>query len=308
MEGFIDLRQNSNNNLVSDNFWPSFTDIMTVVVMIFLITSSVLIIHNWELIQELKNTKASEQTAEEIARFAFKKNATLEEQLINMQHQLSLLRMQLMRSQEEKQQLSQHLQSTQDMLSQQKNHYHELEKKLDYTKIDLENSIMERDQLSQQILTLQLAKEQLQKELLREKQANIQWEERNTKASQSIQQLQQEIFTFQQNIQKLNKKYQGLEVQYKKLIRPARSPKGKYVVEVRYEKIQKRKRIQIKYPEDKQYHAIHLEQLEKTLQKLQKDKKNHLYIKIIIPDRSGLSYNEAWSFTTKLLKYDYYHQ
>jgi hypothetical protein len=34
-----------------------------------------------------------------------------------------------------------------------------------------------------------------------------------------------------------------------------------------------------------------------------------LYIKIIIPADSGLSYNEAWSFMKKLLeKYDYYYQ
>ena len=34
-----------------------------------------------------------------------------------------------------------------------------------------------------------------------------------------------------------------------------------------------------------------------------------LYVKVIIPDDSGLSYNEAWSFTYNTLKqYDYYHQ
>ena len=36
---------------------------------------------------------------------------------------------------------------------------------------------------------------------------------------------------------------------------------------------------------------------------------NLLYVKLIIPDDSGLSYNEAWSFTVDMLdKYDYYHQ
>jgi hypothetical protein len=34
-----------------------------------------------------------------------------------------------------------------------------------------------------------------------------------------------------------------------------------------------------------------------------------LYVKIVIPDTSGLSYSEAWSFTNNILsRYDYYYQ
>ena len=44
-DGFIDLRQNQ-AQLVDEAFWPSFTDIMTVVVMIFLIATSILIVKN----------------------------------------------------------------------------------------------------------------------------------------------------------------------------------------------------------------------------------------------------------------------
>ena len=35
----------------------------------------------------------------------------------------------------------------------------------------------------------------------------------------------------------------------------------------------------------------------------------NLYVKIIIPEDSGLTYNEAWEFMRQLLvKYDYYYQ
>ena len=35
----------------------------------------------------------------------------------------------------------------------------------------------------------------------------------------------------------------------------------------------------------------------------------NLYVKIIIPEDSGLTYNEAWEFMRSLLvKYDYYYQ
>ena len=34
-----------------------------------------------------------------------------------------------------------------------------------------------------------------------------------------------------------------------------------------------------------------------------------LYIRVIFPEQSGLSYTEAWSLTQDLLsKYDYYHR
>ena len=48
--------------------------------------------------------------------------------------------------------------------------------------------------------------------------------------------------------------------------------------------------------------------LEKKLKQLQQQDADNLYIKIIIPENSGLSYNEAWNLTSRLLKYDYYHQ
>ena len=49
-QGFIDLR--SSADIAGDNasFWPSFTDIMTVVVMIFMLASVVLIMRNWALV------------------------------------------------------------------------------------------------------------------------------------------------------------------------------------------------------------------------------------------------------------------
>jgi hypothetical protein len=45
------------------------------------------------------------------------------------------------------------------------------------------------------------------------------------------------------------------------------------------------------------------------LKQLKDTYKDILYVKIIIPDNSGLSYNEAWDFMSGMLdKYDYYYQ
>ena len=46
---FVDLRS---GDLSSESFWPSFTDIMTVIVMIFLIAMVVLLMRNMELVRE----------------------------------------------------------------------------------------------------------------------------------------------------------------------------------------------------------------------------------------------------------------
>ena len=62
--GFIDLRQNPDAATGGDSFWPSFTDIMMVVVMIFMIASTVLMLRNWELVRELRATIEAEHQAE----------------------------------------------------------------------------------------------------------------------------------------------------------------------------------------------------------------------------------------------------
>ena len=44
-----------------------------------------------------------------------------------------------------------------------------------------------------------------------------------------------------------------------------------------------------------------------VLRRLSKEQKNGLYVKVIFPENSGLSYNEAWEFTSHLHRnYDYY--
>ena len=57
------------------------------------------------------------------------------------------------------------------------------------------------------------------------------------------------------------------------------------------------------------YTVVTRKELHRRLSELQKAHAKKLYVKLIIPDDSGLSYNEAWGFTMDILeKYDYYHQ
>ena len=61
--------------------------------------------------------------------------------------------------------------------------------------------------------------------------------------------------------------------------------------------------------DDKNHTLITKKQLHQKLAAFKKKHPNDLYVRIIIPEKSGLTYNEAWNFMRGLLtKYDYYYQ
>jgi len=402
-DGFIDLRQNK-AHFVDDSFWPSFTDIMTVVVMIFLITSSILIVKNWELVNELKERITAEQlisqrlketiaihqqttlelkdslnkrqeitqklqssieaerrTAATIKQTSAEK-ATLEEVLTHTQSELSLLRLQLMQAKEsaierdnliaeqdrhllemqvEKNKLQKNLQSTADNLALVKSQLLEsnnaktaLYDQLENTSLQLArkeqdlkkqiatskqqltqtNSIKntlqnkledaaillvrkERDLLNQKTTLSNTKKELAQLNLL------------NKTYLDEISEHEKLVILTQQQHALLSNEYDDLEIKYNKLIKPSRSAIGKYVVEVRYEKISEKAKIQFRQTGQKSFQSISHGAMHKKLKQLKQEYKQNLYVKIIIPDNSGLSYNEAWTFMTRILeKYDYYYQ
>jgi len=107
----------------------------------------------------------------------------------------------------------------------------------------------------------------------------------------------------------LQGEYDELRVKYDKLIRPARSARGKHVVTVRYWKENGHYQLRIRDTGETDYSVVSRKELHRRLSKLKDDHPGKLYVKLIIPDDSGLSYTEAWTFTMDILdKYDYYHQ
>ena len=301
-QGFVDLRCSA--DIAGDNasFWPSFTDIMTVVVMIFMLASVVLIMRNWELVEELRSTMEAERRAAELARATTQTNATLEEQLAQTQHLLSELRMQLMRSEEAGQLKSQ-------LLAERERRVVELESVRQQLETDLSAELNQRKGLEQELrlsrtaLGEQLARlEELTRTLADLKLDHQQQSDELTKLRQSEHQVVNRLGLLQGE-------YDQLKVKYDKLFKPARTARGKQVVEVRYERIGKKYRITFKGVDGSGYRVMQRKALERELSTLKKRYPNQLYVKIIIPEDSGLSYNEAWEFTKDVLdKYDYYHQ
>lgn len=294
-QGFIDLRRSADVANDNANFWPSFTDIMTVVVMIFMLASVVLILRNWELVAELRNTMEAERRAAALARSTSETNATLEEQLAQAQHLISELRMQLMQAEESDQLKTQILDEREQRLA-----------RLEMVRQQLEQSLVAESSL-RQLLAQQVEQGRTELETANRKLAAYEVDFREqSKELERLRKNEQHTVT---QLGLLQGEYDQLKVKYDKLVKPARTAKGKHRVEVRYEKIGGAYRISFKDQGDGSYRIVERRQLEQLLGGLKKRNPRSLYVKIIIPDESGLSYSEAWAFMSELLKnYDYYYQ
>ena len=314
--GFIDLRGNRDAGAGADSFWPSFTDIMMVVVMIFMIASTVLMLRNWDLVQELRATieaeheaEAQAREAEELAQSMFETSATLEEQLAQAQHSNSELRMQLLRANEENRTLRAQVSLHEQQLTLLQGEQQQLTASLKQSRRDaqlqadqLQQSQARYEQLASARDTLQQRLQQVLDELARSEAS------RQQEAVELDALRQGNVLTGQQ-LASLQGEYDELRVNYDKLVKPARSAKGKYVVSVRYWKEGEYYQIRIKKMEETAYRTVSRKELHSELSQLKQQYPGSLYVKLIIPDDSGLSYNEAWGFTMDVLeKYDYYHQ
>lgn len=291
-EEFIDLRR---GHLSSESFWPAFTDIMMVIVIIFLLTSMLLMVKNWELLDQLRSSMAAEEQAEKIIHHTSRENATLEEQLAQAQNEISMLRMQMLQANEQASQLYFELEDNEKQMIIVLSENEQLNNSLNKNDTKITHLNSQLSAMNENLSQLNINIEQKQNELEKERQKIIIiTQERDTQSHQ---------------LSALENDFGTLKVKYDKLIKPARSTKGKYSVSVNYERIKGKERIRFKDAGDSNFTQITEKQLHQKLAKLKKKYPKELYIKIIIPEKSGLTYNEAWSFMIDLLnKYDYYYQ
>ena len=324
-----------------NSFWPSFTDIMIVVTMIFLMATSLLVVRNWQLVAELQESIAAEQIAAQIIESTSQENATLEERLANAEQSNSILRLRLMKKDEELAEAQVTIREQEANVAALRLESGELRASLDQTRAALDATTLELEsanaqnqamanrlaalnqRLSDEVAELnrQLAQQRLDSEQTRSSLEAARDEiaaltESNASQQQNIAALtrertllNQEIEAYNQQLLTLKGDYETVKSKYEELIKPARTARGKYIAEVYYVKTGGGNVIRYREPGDGGYSRLSLEQVESRLAKLKQEKGEDLYIKIIIPENSGLSYNEAWAFMRNLLvKYDYYYQ
>ena len=70
-----------NHNVSEESFWPSFTDIMMVIVMVFLLVTVAVILNNWALISKLTTSIEAQEAATNLADNRQEKNINLENKL-----------------------------------------------------------------------------------------------------------------------------------------------------------------------------------------------------------------------------------
>lgn len=418
-----------------ESFWPSFTDIMMVIVMVFLLVTVSVILNNWTLISELKNSIQAQQVASSLAENTKEQNTTLEDKLASLEQQIVTLNAKLQTektshlssqqalattrrtlleketslsvlettiskekaivdsTKKELEQKSQTLTSlqtkltssdklnaeqvkanqalqdkledvvtdrdvyeqqlanqtkklalltnfkekqskTQVALTQLQAVYNKLQTSLANEKLNIQNKQTAYDELKSKQQTLEAklqSSSQILDDLEQEKQSLV------TTLNQKLTQKEQELITkneelvskSQQLVSKdqelvtlkgkksneelqlrsLQGEYDSLDAKYQKLLLPARSSKGKYVVSVSYRKSGRRRVIRFKSQSDRAYSAVTEKELHARLRRLKNKHKTDLYLKVVIPEKSGLSYSEAWKFTSGLQKkYDYYFQ
>jgi myosin heavy subunit len=307
---FIDLRQNHLSESSGASFWPSFTDIMMVIVMIFMLASTVLILRNYELVEELRATMAAEKEASEEARVATQTNVTLEEQIDQAQQYISELRMQIMQQNEanklQNQMLAERDARIEELVRVAAEQYELLQQKIviiSQAETDLADERLKSDKLVDEL--------QLKLSELRElNQRIVIIDAQNREQQKQLSDMELQFKNSNQQLILVRGDYDQLKVKYDKLVKPARTTKGKYVVDIRYEKLKSgEKRIQLKLPGWDGFKTVSYKELHQQLGNLMKSHPKSLYTKIIIPEVSGLSYIEAWDFMKEILdKYDYYSQ
>ncbi len=326
--GFTDLRLNGTSSEVQEGFWPSFTDIMTVVVMIFLISMVVLLLRNMELVNQLRATMEAERIAAELARATGEEKDSLSSALHRAEERVQQMRLEIMRLQEKglrsenliAQQLRaiSGLTNERDDLAQQAAQLALLRQRLEAdvetrrAQIDSAMKALDEKQIQlnvaqRSISTLEQTTEQLRSRLAENQEQTERLQRTVSEQRESLEQARLNEQEVERRYLVLASDFDNLKVKYDKLVRPARSSTGRHLIEVKYWKADGKYRISWREGDEGSFQEISRSRLEKVLQRLSNEKKNGLYVKVIFPEESGLSYSEAWKFTSDLHgKYDYY--
>ncbi len=319
-----------------NSFWPSFTDVMMVITLIFLMATSLLIVRNWQLVAELRESVAAERLAAQMIESTTQENITLEERLANAEQANSILRLRLLKRDEDLAAATASIRERDDSIAALEREQADLRNTLAQTRAQLDTANLEIDAMAAQSQALtrqladlraQLAQQQLAGEQTRERLATAQAQLAELAASSETQQqsiaqlteekaelarerllLREEIDDYNRQLLTLKGEYETVKSKYEELIKPARSARGKYIAEVYYVKGEDGDVIRYREPGG-EFSRLSLAEVERRLGRLQREKGKDLYVKIIIPQDSGLTYSEAWDFMRNLLvKYDYYYQ
>lgn len=308
------MLQNSNSLLQiqdghEENFWPSFSDVMMVILMTFLLVTVAVLLSNTRLLQDLRSNIAAKDQARQVAASTLKENATLEEQLDYYRRQLGSTEAELMRSEALADKTRAELKEAKTLAATQTSNLAARTRELTSTRANLATATTTTERLQTELTQTKQAQQiettQLRTELTQAQESLSRTQAESAEKDTTLATLRTQVEENRKELESLEGEYSQLDQKYQKLVKPSRSSKGKTVVEVMYTS----NGYSLRKPGDAGYQSMGLSQLNTTLGDLKLNHGKDLYVKIIIPSNSGLSYNQAWAFTRDTLaKYDYYYQ
>lgn len=303
--GFNDLRVNRQNQSSDTTIWPSFTDIMTVILMVFMLTMVVVIIKNADLINQIRLSRSLQADSEQQLRDNVQVMADLRLRNSDLEMAVRTARMEIILLSDEMQRLDDNLEIKAAAIARLAGEKEELEENLRLIRMrmvakdqELENAqvmiggIRHEAERANRELSLQLA------ELLSQLEEN----------DMTMLVLTDQKSDLEMALARQRKDFSSLEDKYLKLVRPARSSMGKQVVSVQFLKSDGEPTYLLKDLGKTSWNPLPRDVVFARLELLREQLGADLYIKVVIPDDSGLSYNEAWDFTkTVLSRFDYYY-
>ena len=309
-EPYIDFRRLRSRQGTDISLWPSFTDIMTVILMIFMLTMTMVIIKNADLARQLLFREAQQQKAAQALEESRLQQDQLKITITNLEEKLRAKQMEIILLGDEIKVMESSLEAKLALISALEARQKDLQENVHQLEAATAAAKAEKDRMTQEFE---------EKMAVISEEIRLQIEEFNRKFATLTQQLseQQELVVvlntekrdLELALAKQRKAFVVLEDKYNKLIGPARSPLGKMVATVQFSKTDGQYRILFKDIDADGFEVIDRRQLDEKLGQRKTQLKDKLYVKVIIPENSGLSYNEAWNFTRDILsRYDYYHQ
>lgn len=325
---FTDLRVNAGDRQGEITLWPSFTDIMTVVLMIFMLTMVVVIIKNTTLGRALLYSEGQRRQIQEALQAGEKDRAGLKVAMADLEEKLRQKQMAVLLREDEIKLMQQEMEGKTAQIAAFEGQTHELISKIDGLRAEVDAARAQAAEFEQKaaeltrqyevrLAEMQAASESALAVLSESKTREI--EEYNRKVLSLLSNLKEkeaailtlggEKQSLEMSLARQRQEFSSLEEKYIQLIRPARSPAGKKVVTVFYQRVDGLYRIGFKGGDTERMETLTTDQLHRQLGALREKWQDQLYVKVVIPEDSGLTYNEAWTFTKDILsRYDYYYR
>ncbi len=278
-----------------ESFWPSFTDVMMVVVIVFLLSSTAVVLHNWDLANQVRAMIMLEQQARTEA-----EDLTAQQKLLHAE--LEHLRERMAHASAALTHKSQTLAARDAEL-----------KEAQSGLFDLRASTLlvqkERDRLLEEMELAKAANAKREQQLLAAQQQLVRLEEEKAGFEKMFVTVDAQHRQTLEELEMLRTQHAEIEEKYRVLMKPARSALGKVSVAVRYTRRDGQLTTELRIPDSDKFLSVDSETLHQMLGDLKEQHSGQLFLRIIIPTGANLSYEEGWQFSLDLLRrYDYYYQ